>query len=116
MPTSKFNQGYSTTAQAMIKSGAAGMSPDRMVENLIKSTSPLQVTQQGAMDAMMDLYSALPADRQASLDPFIEKYDQDPMYTIDVMLGEATRDSTVEAELQQQLMLIAARFNLTIPK
>jgi hypothetical protein len=107
---------HGKVATKMIEAAVGGRSPVALIDNLIKTTSPLQVAQHGVMDSFLELYAALPGDQQALLDPFLEKFDKDPLYTTEILMSEATRAQGLNSAVQQQLLNIVSRYNLSIPK
>ena len=88
---------------------------DRVIENLIKITSPLQVVQQGVMDAFMDYVSTLENVKQDEVQGFLEKFDADPLYTVDVMMSDIAKSPSVSEATRNEIYSIAARYNFSIP-
>jgi hypothetical protein len=109
-------QWHDRVASKMIEAAVAGRNPNALIDNLIKTTSPLQISQHSVMDSFLELYAALPGDQQALLDPFLEKFDKDPLYTTEILMAEATRAQGINSAVVQQLLNIVTRFNLSIPK
>jgi hypothetical protein len=106
---------HAVLAAKMVERVAQGVSPTRLVDRLINVTSPLQVTQQGVLDAFQDFYEGLASGEQGELKPFMEKFDADPLYTVDVLMADVIASPQVSETSRNSAREIVARYNLSIP-
>ncbi len=101
-------------AGRLVQEVAAGRTTaSRVMERLINVTSPLQVNQQAVLDAFNEYYEE--SGNKSELDPFLEKYDADPLYTVDVLMSDIIHSPQVSEQAQNAARDIVTRYNLSVP-